>query len=126
MRNRLAVVFLLFAAFATGLAPSVAPAQQAAPTVSSVLVKLVSGLTAIEQAAVIARNGGVEVRSVPALRLHVIEVATAELSALASVSPVLTFWPTETATDSTSQLPEAPAAADESVTMRGSLPKLRP
>ncbi|MBT0651768.1 MBG domain-containing protein [Geomobilimonas luticola] len=49
----------------------------AADTVSLV-VKLVDGLTPADQAAVIARNGGVETSSVPALRLHVVTVPTAD------------------------------------------------
>jgi hypothetical protein len=49
---------------------------------ASVLVKLVPGLTLDSQTAVITRNGGVEVSSIPALRLHVVEVATAELMAV--------------------------------------------
>jgi subtilisin family serine protease len=48
----------------------------AADTVSLV-VKLVDGLSPTEQAAVIARNGGVETSSVPALRLHVVTIAAA-------------------------------------------------
>lgn len=45
------------------------------------LVKLVAGLTADQQADVIARNGGNEVSQITALRLHVIEVPPAELDA---------------------------------------------
>jgi hypothetical protein len=52
----------------------------AAPT--SVLVKLVPGLTPESQAAVITRNGGVEISFIPALRLHVVQVAIAELAAV--------------------------------------------
>ena len=43
---------------------------QDAPAPTSVLVKLVPGLTPESQAAVITRNGGVETSSIPALRLH--------------------------------------------------------
>src|SRR5512135_1495485 len=46
----------------------------------SIVVKLVAGLTAAEEAAVIARNGGTEISSVPALRLHVISIPAADLS----------------------------------------------
>ncbi|GFE56990.1 S8 family serine peptidase [Geobacter sp. AOG1] len=49
----------------------------AADTVSLV-VKLVDGLTPADQAAVIARNGGAETSSVPALRLHVVTVPAAD------------------------------------------------
>ena len=46
---------------------------------SSVLVKLIDGLALEQQAEVIARNGGIEISSTPALRLHVIQVAPADL-----------------------------------------------
>ena len=55
-------------------------AVSAQSTTSSLLVKLAVGLSPAQQAQVIARNGGVEVSSIPALRLHVIEVATADLA----------------------------------------------
>src|SRR5207248_5358242 len=48
------------------------------PTVTtSLIAKFVSGLSPIAQQIVVARDGGVEVSSVPALRLHVIEVPAA-------------------------------------------------
>ena len=47
---------------------------------SSLLVKLIGGLTLDQQAQVIARNGGIEISSIPALRLHVIQVAPADLA----------------------------------------------
>ena len=49
---------------------------------SSLIIKLVDGLSPAEQAAVIARNGGVEKSSVPALRMHVVDVPTAQLDAI--------------------------------------------
>src|SRR5438445_10329750 len=57
--------------------PLVASAQSAT---SSLLVKLAAGLSPEQQALVIARNGGIEISSIPALRLHVIQVAPAEFS----------------------------------------------
>src|SRR5881409_571135 len=60
------------------LVPALSAAQTPSPT-SSLLVKLVDGLSAQEQADVIARNGGVEISSIPALRLHAIQLAPAEL-----------------------------------------------
>ena len=60
------------------LIPTLGAAQTPSPT-SSLLVKLVDGLSVQEQADVIARNGGVEISSIPALRLHVIQVAPADL-----------------------------------------------
>ena len=49
---------------------------------TSLIVKMVSGLTPQEQSAVISSNGGTEVSSIPALRLHVIEVPTSDLSTI--------------------------------------------
>src|SRR5207249_1936927 len=46
---------------------------------SSLLVKLAAGLSPEQQAAVISRNGGIEISSIPALRLHVIQAAPADL-----------------------------------------------
>src|SRR6266567_615695 len=53
-------------------------AQDTPPATSSLLVKLISGLAPAEQGAVITRNGGIEVNSIVALRLHVIEVPAAD------------------------------------------------
>ncbi len=47
---------------------------------TSLMVKMVAGLSQEERAEVIAGNGGVETSSIPALRLHVIEVPTDQLS----------------------------------------------
>lgn len=47
--------------------------------VTNLSVKLVNGLSAAEQAAVIARNGGTEKKSIPALRLHVVAVPNQSL-----------------------------------------------
>src|SRR5437762_5776718 len=60
------------------LVPALSAAQTPSPT-SSLLVKLVDGLSVQQQAQVIARNGGLEISSIPALRLHVIQVAPADL-----------------------------------------------
>ena len=49
---------------------------------TSIVVKMVKGLTAAEQAAVIARDGGTEKSVIPALRLHVITAPTAGLPLL--------------------------------------------
>ena len=53
-----------------------AQASSHGPAKSSLIVKLPPGLSTAEQAGVAARNGGVETKSIPALRLHVIEVPT--------------------------------------------------
>ena len=55
-----------------------AATAQTAPT-SSLLVKLVAGLSTEQQAEVIARNGGVEFSSISDLLLHVVAVATDQL-----------------------------------------------
>ena len=49
---------------------------------TSLVVKLINGLTATEQTAAINRNGGVETSSIPALRLHVVSVQTINLSSI--------------------------------------------
>ena len=60
-------------------AASLAQTVPANPLTSSLIVKLAVGLSVSDQAAVIARNGGVEKSTVPALRLHVIEVDANQL-----------------------------------------------
>src|SRR2546430_1130429 len=77
LKRAIVVTALLTIACAL-LIPTLSGAQTPSPT-SSLLVKLVDGLSAQEQADVIARNGGVEISSIPALRLHVIQVAPADL-----------------------------------------------
>src|SRR5437879_13488079 len=62
------------------LVPALSAAQSPSPT-SSLLVKLVDGLSAQEQADVIARDGGIERSVIPVLRLHVIEVPPSDLDA---------------------------------------------
>ena len=73
---------IVAAIFTLGLLlPSTLSAQPASdpPLPSSLIVKLASGLSADEQAAIIDRNGGIEVSAIPALRLHVVEVPTDQL-----------------------------------------------
>jgi len=77
LKRAIVVTALLTIACAL-LIPTLSAAQTPSST-SSLLVKLVDGLSAQEQADVIARNGGVEISSIPALRLHVIQVAPADL-----------------------------------------------
>src|SRR5262245_11747157 len=74
-------VLFVIAAVIFGLLSATAAAQSPPPQ-SSIIVKMVAGLTTADQAAVVARNGGVEVSSVPALRLHTIQVATDQLDAV--------------------------------------------
>src|SRR6266542_4568446 len=71
----------LLCAFMVMVGGAFSLADAAGQTAStSIVVKLLDGLTPTEQAAVIARDGGVETSSVPALRLHVISVPTSDLS----------------------------------------------
>jgi hypothetical protein len=70
----------VLALFAVLGCPHAASAQTS--TDASLLVKLAPGLTPDVQTAVIARNGGVELSSIPALRLHAVVVSVAELAAV--------------------------------------------
>jgi hypothetical protein len=72
------VIFALLCAVVLSLVPLAASAQSAS---ASLLVKLVAGLSPEQQAAVIMRNGGIETSSIPALRLHVIQVTADQLDA---------------------------------------------
>src|SRR3989454_1597408 len=74
-----AIVVTAFLTIACALLIPTLSAAQTPSSTSSLLVKLVDGLSAQKQADVIARNGGVEISSIPALRLHVIQVAPADL-----------------------------------------------
>src|SRR5262245_16176759 len=78
--NRLPTIPLaILAVLCAGLLSITPLAASAQNATSSLLVKLTVGLSPVQQAQVIARNGGVKLSSIPALRLHVIEVATADL-----------------------------------------------
>src|SRR5438128_3833851 len=77
--KRAIVVTALLAIAGALLIPALSAAQTPPPT-SSLLVKLVDGLSAQKRADVIARNGGVETSSIPALRLHVVHVPASQLS----------------------------------------------
>src|SRR2546427_6848283 len=70
------VILAVLCALLLWVIPFAASAQTAT---SSLLVKLATGLSPEQQAEVIARNGGLEISSIPALRLHVIQVAPADL-----------------------------------------------
>ena len=76
---RLLLATLLAVLFAV-TAPLAGAAQET--TVSSLLVKLVPGLSPEQQAEVIARNGGVETSAILALRLHVFAVASDSVTAV--------------------------------------------
>jgi len=62
-------IYLLVTVLISAMIPLVALA--ATTDTSSIIVKLVDGLSPGEQAVVIARNRGFEKSSVPALRLHI-------------------------------------------------------
>ena len=81
MRSPRTTRVILLATALTLLAVVSVPIASVAQTssTSSLPVKLIGGLTLDQQAQVIARNGGVEISSIPALRLHVIQVAPADL-----------------------------------------------
>src|SRR5438094_239643 len=67
-------------AVACALLVPASSAAQSPPSTSSLLVKLVDGLSAQEQADVIARDGGIERSVIPVLRLHVIDVPASDLA----------------------------------------------
>src|SRR5262245_3417617 len=75
---------LLLATLLTVLFAVIAPLAVTAPdsTMTSLLVKLVPGLTPAQQAEVIARNGGVETSAILPLRIHVVAVPTESLDAV--------------------------------------------
>lgn len=75
----LLLFFIVFVVSASSPANAADPA--APPATSSLIVKVVSGLSQAQTAEVIARNGGVETSSVAALRLHVVEVPSSDLPA---------------------------------------------
>src|SRR5262245_19131986 len=77
----LVVIVLLGGSFST-LPPEAQNTPSTPTATSSLIVKLIDGLSLTQQAAVIARNGGIEVSVVPALRLHIVEVQTADLSTI--------------------------------------------
>ncbi len=81
MLKRFGIVALVMAVIVGAVFPVIASAQTAPPPMSSVIVKMVAGLTPTQQADVIARNGGIELSRFPALRLHVIAVPTSDLAA---------------------------------------------
>jgi subtilisin family serine protease len=74
-------VALLLAALLVPLLLAFGASAQTTAT-SSLLVKLVPGMTLQEEANVIARNGGVEVSSIPALHLHVVVVPAGDVAVI--------------------------------------------
>jgi len=72
------MAFLLLTLLVVGTVFSSASGAFAADT-TMLMVKLVNGLSTAEQAAVVARNGGVEKKNIQAIRLHVVQVKNTEL-----------------------------------------------
>ena len=70
-------VLLVLLVLIGGILSSAATAGAADTT--SLVVKLAGGLTPAQQAAVIARDGGIEKSSIPALRLYVLIIPTSDL-----------------------------------------------
>src|SRR2546422_5973449 len=66
----------------TATTPSAPAAERPPVLASSLIVKFGDGLSPAEQQAVIARNGGTETSSVPALRLHTIEASGEAVSTI--------------------------------------------
>ena len=81
VRRRLTVSALLLAILFAALVPMPSAAQTVPATTSSLIVKVVAGLTSDQHAEIVARNGGTLTSSIPALRLLVVAVAPAELGA---------------------------------------------
>lgn len=81
MLKRFAILLTILA-IVCWISPSITKAEDSTASTSSLIVKLVAGLSQEDQAAVITTNGGVETSSIPALRLHVIEVPTSDLSTI--------------------------------------------
>src|SRR5262245_40922138 len=81
MLKCIAIIALVMAVIAGAFFPVIASAQTPPAPMSSIIVKMVAVLTAAQQADVIARNGGIELSQIPALRLHVIAIPTSDLAA---------------------------------------------
>ncbi|MFN2640492.1 MAG: S8 family serine peptidase, partial [Actinomycetota bacterium] len=57
------------------------PSPAGTPSTTSLIVRLIPNLSATQQSNVIERNGGTETSSIPALRLHVVDVPSADAAA---------------------------------------------
>ena len=77
----IAIILTLLVSTTTAFAQTLPDPSSSGTTV---IVKLIKGLSADQQSAVIAGDGGTELSSIPALRLHVIGVPAAELPAILS------------------------------------------
>jgi len=82
MRTRRMIIALAAIALFSGVVPPRATGQTT-PLVStsSLIVKVIAGLTADQQAAVVGRNGGTVTSTIPALRLLVVSVPQEEVAA---------------------------------------------
>jgi hypothetical protein len=70
--------FIMMWVFALMMMGAFATAHAATATVPTLVVKMADGLTADQQAAVVARNGGVETAAIPVLRMHVISIPSGD------------------------------------------------
>lgn len=84
LKNLLLAIWFVLALIGGTVATAMAADEQQTTATVSLIVKMISSLTAEEQAAVIARGGGVETSSVPALQLHVVELPESDLTAVLS------------------------------------------
>jgi subtilisin family serine protease len=81
MRTRLATVVLVATILFAAVPPVSVIAQTATASTSSLIVKVVAGLAADQQTALVARNGGTVTSSVPALRLLVVSIPADDVGA---------------------------------------------
>src|SRR5215475_12276253 len=82
MAKRAGCAALLLVVLALPLLLAFTASAQTTSTTSSLLVKLVPGLTVEQEANVIARNGGIVLSSIPALRLYVVAVPGGDVAAV--------------------------------------------
>src|SRR3990172_72543 len=83
-KNLLLAIWFVLAVIGGSVAATTAADEQPTTATVSLIVKVISGLTAEEQAAVITRCGGVEKSSIPALRLHVVGFPESDLITILS------------------------------------------
>ena len=75
--HRLMALLLVVVGLIAGTFSSALKANAA--DTASLVIKLANGLDTVQQAAVIARDGGIETASIPALRLHIVSVPVIDL-----------------------------------------------
>ena len=80
LKRIIVVLPLLSILFFLSYLPAGWAADPPVPPKPSLIVKTVAGLSYVDVGAIVARDGGVETSSIPALRLHVIEVTADQLA----------------------------------------------